>query len=192
MPPKKRRKQEHPQVEQWTALSNVAAKISKCTRQQQQYIALMLQISELTQHDVNVPDNPWTVDNIDFETIVSYVLSCVDDLDSNRQLLSGMRDATLQGLRQVDLEDVKLKKLAFTLTELEAKLMAIESFSVKWKKIVRFTESTLSLREHTDKWLQRWLKQWSVTNNTQTKLMVQFQETLGLLPLTNTPGTIAL
>jgi len=181
MPPKKKRRtREHPHVEQWISVSTLSQDIARLTKQQQQYKALLLQISELTQHNLNVPDNPWTGEHVDLNDVTEYILSWLDDFDVNQLECQQQRDNALTDLRNSDVsDDTALKTLAAALTEAEIKLKMMDNFAVKWKKIVRFQNG--SLREHTDKWLKRWLKQWESTNTTKSQRLLQFQEVLTLV-----------
>jgi hypothetical protein len=181
MPPKKKRRmREHPHVEQWVTISTLSQDIARLTKQQQQYVALLLQISELTQHNQNVPDNPWSGDQIDFKDVTDYILSWLDDFDVNQQECKQQRDNALTDLKNSDVsDDNALKRLAAALTEAEINLKMMDNFAVKWKKIVRFEKG--SLREHTEKWLKRWLKQWESTNTTKSQRLLKFQEALILV-----------
>ena len=184
MPPKRKRmeqrqKREHPAVEHWLTLSSIAKSIAVSTKQQQQYIALLLQISELTQHDTNVPDSPWSGEHIDFQDIRNYVLSWLDDFDENINATTKLRDNALQALRNVDAQnDDELKSAAVVLTEAEMNIKKLDAFTTRWGRIVRYKKGTISLREHTDTWLTRWLREWESTNAAKTKHVKQFQETL--------------
>jgi len=183
MPPKKkRRKLEHPHVEQWMTVSKLAQDIARLTKQQQQYIALLLQISELTQHNMNVPDNPWTGEQIDFKDVTDYILSWLDDFDGNQLECKQQRNNALTDLRNSDVsDDNSLSRSAAILTEAEINLKMMDNFAVKWEKIVRYEKQPCSLREHTDKWLKRWLKQWESTNTTKTQRLSQFRDVLTLV-----------
>jgi|TARA_B110001450_G_scaffold224047_1_gene221478 hypothetical protein len=176
----KRQKREHPAVEHWLRLSNIAQSVAASTRQQQQYIALLLQISELTQHDVNAPANPWTGEQIDFEDVRNYVLGWLDDFDENSTAATKIRDTTLQSLRNADTQnDEELKSAAVLLTEAEYNIKNLENFTKRWQRIVRYKpDKKVSLREHTDTWLKRWLHQWETTNASKSTLAKQFRETL--------------
>ena len=182
MPPKKkRRKREHPHVEQWMNISTLSTTIAQLTKQQQQYIALLLQIGDLTQHDQLIPDNPWTGEKVDFKDVTEYVLSWLDEFDTNLVECKQQRDNALTDLRNSDTsDDNSLKKLAAELTEAEIRLKMMEGFSIKWKKIVRYDKKT-PLREHTDTWLKRWLRQWENTNTTKSQRLIQFRDALTLV-----------
>ena len=182
MPPKKkRRKREHPHVEQWMNISTLSTTIAQLTKQQQQYIALLLQISDLTQHDQFVPDNPWTGEKVDFKDVTEYVLSWLDEFDTNLVEYTQQRDNALTDLRNSDVsDDNSLKNLAAELTEAEIRLKMMEGFSIKWKKIVRY-DKKIPLREHTDTWLKRWLRQWENTNTTKSQRLIQFRDALTLV-----------
>ena len=181
MPPKKKRRiREHPHVEQWMAISTLSQDIARITKKQQQYIALLLQISELTQHNQNIPDNPWTGEHIDFKDVTDYILSWLDDFDVNQLECKQQRDNALIDLKKSDIsDDNALKMLAAALTEAEINLKMMDNFAVKWKKIVRYEKG--SLREHTEKWLKRWLKLWESTNTTKSQRLSKFQEVLILV-----------
>ena len=181
MPPKKKRRiREHPHVDQWMAISTLSQDIARITKNQQQYIALLLQISELTQHNQNIPDNPWTGEHVDFKDVTDYILSWLDDFDVNQLECKQQRDNALIDLKKSDIsDDNALKMLAAALTEAEINLKMMDNFAVKWKKIVRYEKG--SLREHTEKWLKRWLKQWESSNTTKSQRLLKFQEALILV-----------
>ena len=178
--PDKRPKREHPLVQHWLALSTAAHEVAAATKQQVQYIALLMQISEVTQHDETVPDNPWTGEQVDFEDVRNYVLSWLDDFDENVEQLTSVRDEALAALKQADSQDdAALRSAAVLLTEAEMKMKKFDSFTTRWKRIVRFKSvQKMSLREHTDKWLTRWLRQWETTNAQKSRHVVHFRETL--------------
>lgn len=161
-------------------ISTLSQDIARLTKQQQQYIALLLQISELTQHNLNVPDNPWTGDQVDFKDVTDYILSWLDDFDVNQLECKQQRDNALTDLKNSDVtDDNALKRLAASLTEAEINLKIMDNFGVKWKKIVRFEKG--SLRKHTEIWLKRWLKQWESTNTTKSQRLTKFQEAIILV-----------
>ena len=175
----KRQKREHPLVQHWLSLSSTAHEVAATTKQQVQYIALLMQISEVTQHDETVPDNPWTGEQVDFEDVRNYVLSWLDDFDENAEQLTSVRDEALAALKQADSQDDgALRSAAVLLTEAEMQLKKFDSFTARWKRIVRYKAQKMSLREHTDKWLTRWLRQWETTNAQKSRQVVHFRETL--------------
>jgi hypothetical protein len=178
--PVKRQKREHPTVEHWLCLANIAQSVAASTKQQQQYIALLLQISELTQHDVNAPTNPWTGESVDFEDVRNYVLGWLDDFDENSKAAAKIRDTALQSLRSANTQnDDELKAAAVLLTEAEFNIKALENFTKRWQRIVRYKlNENIGMREHTDTWLKRWLRQWETTNASKSQLVEQFRETL--------------
>jgi len=178
--PEKRRKREHPLVENWISLSSTAQAVAVETKQQQQYIALLMQISEVTQHDEMVPDNPWTAEQVDFQDVRNYVLSWLDDFDENVGQLTSVRDEALAALKKADTQnDDDLKSAAVLLTEAEMNLKKMDSFTSRWKRIVRYKNTQkISLREHTDTWLTRWLRQWETTNAQKSRHVLHFRETL--------------
>ena len=162
-------------------ISTLSTTIAQLTKQQQQYIALLLQISDLTQHDQFVPDNPWTGEKVDFKDVTEYVLSWLDEFDTNLVEYTQQRDNALTDLRNSDVsDDNSLKNLAAELTEAEIRLKMMEGFSIKWKKIVRY-DKKIPLREHTDTWLKRWLRQWENTNTTKSQRLIQFRDALTLV-----------
>jgi len=174
----KRQKREHPIVEHWLRLSTIAQSVALSTKQQHQYIALLLQISELTQHDTNVPDNPWSGEQIDFEDVRNYILEWLDDFDKNSKAATKIRDTALQTLRAAD-TDEELKTAAVLLTEAELNINNLEIFTKRWQRIVRYKPNAkVIMREHTDTWLTRWLRQWETTNASKSQLVTQFRETL--------------
>lgn len=176
----KRRKREQPIVEHWLQLSNIAQSVASATKQQQQYIALLLQISELTQHDANAPETPWSVEKIDFEDVRNYILGWLDDFDENSTTSAKIRDTALQTLRASDTQDDDaLKAAAVLLTEAECNIKSLENVTNRWQRIVRYKPNQkISMREHTDTWLTRWLRQWETTNVSKSQLVNQFRETL--------------
>lgn len=178
----KRQKREHPAVEHWLRLANIAQSVAASTKQQQQYIALLMQISELTQHDANAPTNPWTGEQVDFEDVRNYILGWLDDFDENSKAAAKIRDTALQSLRTADTQnDDELKAAAVLLTEAEFNITNLENFQKRWYRIVRYEPSLqaqVGMREHTDTWLKRWLRQWESTNSSKSKLVEQFREAL--------------
>ena len=177
--PEKRQKREHPHVENWYSLSALSKEIGNCVKQQQQYIALLMQVSELTQHDASVPDNPWTGEQINFQDVRGYVLSWMDDFNDNVKNAVNIRDGALQSLKNADTNnDDDLKSAAAMLTEAEINLKRFDTFLNRWGRIVRYKNKKITLREHTDTWLTRWLRQWENTNATKSNFVAQFQETL--------------
>jgi len=185
MPPKRKHgqmseKRQHPRVEHWMGLSVLSKEIANYTKQQQQYIALLLQISELTQHDESVPDNPWTGEQVNFQDVRNYVLSWMDDFDDNVKQAATIRDGALQSLKTAPNDD-DLKSAAAMLTEAEINLKRFDTFLNRWGRIVRHENKKITIREHTDKWLTRWLRQWEATVKKKASYLTQFHETLSLL-----------
>jgi hypothetical protein len=176
----KRQKREHPAVEHWLRLANIAQSVAASTKQQQQYIALLMQISELTQHDANAPTNPWTGEQVDFEDVRNYILGWLDDFDENSKAAAKIRDTALQSLRSADTQnDDELKAAAVLLTEAEFNIKNLENFTKRWYRIVRYESGQqVDMREHTDTWLKRWLRQWETTNSSKSNLVEQFREAL--------------
>ena len=175
-------KRQHPRVEHWMGLSVLSKEIANYTKQQQQYIALLLQISELTQHDESVPDNPWTGEQVNFQDVRNYVLSWMDDFDDNVKQAATIRDGALQSLKTADpSNDDDLKSAAAMLTEAEINLKRFDTFLNRWGRIVRHENKKITIREHTDKWLTRWLRQWEATVKKKASYLTQFHETLSLL-----------
>ena len=58
MPPKKRRKRDHPVVEHWSALSAISKNLAALSKQEQQFRALLKQIASLSSHDAFIKDLP--------------------------------------------------------------------------------------------------------------------------------------
>jgi len=180
MPPKKKKRlNEHPHVECWSNISTLSQTISQLTKQQHQYKALLLQISEITQHNTNVPDNKWTDKHVDFTDITDYLLSWLDKCDSRLIKQTEQRDDALRSLREADTDDDELlKSTAAILTDAEMTLKTIELLISKWKKIVRYSSRTITLREHTELWTKRWLSQWKITNDSKSTHLTRFRGVL--------------
>ena len=67
MPPKKRRKREHPVVEHWQAIASLATNIAKLTQQEHQFSALLKQVAELTEHEAAHPEKRWFHEHFEFD-----------------------------------------------------------------------------------------------------------------------------
>jgi len=180
MPGDKRQKREHPFVEHWLSLSNIAKAVAQETKQQHQYTALLMQVSEVTQHDSSVPDNKWSGEQVDFEDVRNYVLSWIDDYDENLRHMTLSCESALATLKNADSQDDDaLKAAAVQLTEAEMNLKKLDTFNSRWQRIVRYKPSLkTSLRDHTDKWLTRWLRQWETTNRQKSHHVLQFHDAL--------------
>ena len=106
-------------------------------------------------------------------------MSWLDDFDENIKETTKIRDNALQALRNVDAQnDDELKAAAVTLTEAEMNIKKLDAFTQRWERIVRYKNEKITLREHTDTWLTRWLREWESTNAVKTKYVKQFQEKL--------------
>ena len=187
MPPKRRRvarrKREHPKVEQWLALNSLAAGMAQLTRQEQQFIALLKQISDLSAHEAAHPEKQWFTPEFEFhndsmQDILGYIQQWLKEILEHKASVERTRNDALDQLRKVDvLDNDALKNAALTLTEAETQLAALLTIEHRWAKIVRQVEGQ-DLMVHTQKWLKRWLAQWHKISQTMSQRVAQFQETL--------------
>ena len=200
MPPKKRRVvkprkvREHPVVELWNTLSSLSALMAKSSKQLHQYMALLQQVAEITQHDQRIvsetlPDsvgqqNTWSAGFTFTETSPSEIQRWVDfwlrtvELDMADAIKS--RNEAMQSLRETDvLDDETLKNKAAALTEAENTATKLHAVRHRWSRVVRFDPKTSkkTLSSHTLTWLERWLNQWNDTLNTFKKRQIHIQET---------------
>lgn len=187
MPPKKRRltkrKREHPKVEQWLAINSLATAIAKLTQQEQQYIALLKQVSDLSAHEAAHPEKQWFMPEFEFnddnmQDITSYIQQWLKEILEHKAIVEQTRNDAIDQLRKVDvLDNDALKGAALTLTETETQLAALQGIEHRWAKIVRQVEGE-DLEAHTQQWLKRWLTQWQKISQTMAQRVAQFQETL--------------
>lgn len=187
MPPKKRRlerrKREHPKVEQWLAINSLAAGMAKLTQQEQQYIALLKQVSDLSAHESAHPEKQWFTPEFEFnddsmQDIKGYIQQWLKEILEHKAIVERTRNDAIDQLRKVDvLDNDALKGAALTLTEAETQLAALQGIEHRWAKIVRQVEGE-DLEAHTQKWLNRWLAQWQKISQTMSQRVAQFQETL--------------
>jgi len=187
MPPKKRRltkrKREHPKVEQWLAINSLATAIAKLTQQEQQYIALLKQVSDLSAHEAAHPEKQWFMPEFEFnddnmQDITSYIQQWLKEILEHKAIVEQTRNDAIDQLRKVDvLDNDALKGAALTLTENETQLAALQGIEHRWAKIVRQVEGE-DLEAHTQQWLKRWLTQWQKISQTMAQRVAQFQETL--------------
>ena len=187
MPPKKRRptkrKREHPRVEQWLAINNLSAGMAKLTQQEQQYIALLKQVSDLSAHETAHPEKRWFTPDFEFnedsrQDITRYIQEWLKEILEHKAIVEQTRNDAIDQLRKVDvLDNDALKGAALTLTEAETQLSALQAIEHRWAKIVRQVEGE-DLEQHSQKWLKRWLAQWQQISQTMAQRVAQFQETL--------------
>lgn len=187
MPPKRRRlarrKREHPKVEQWLALNSLAAGMAKLTQQEQQFIALLKQVSDLSAHEAAHPEKQWFTPDFEFnedsmQDISTYIQQWLKEILEHKAIVERTRNDAIDQLRKVDvLDNDALKGAALSLTEAETQLAALQAIEHKWAKIVRQVEGE-DLQTHTQKWLKRWLAQWQKISQTIAQRVAQFQETL--------------
>jgi hypothetical protein len=190
MPPKKKQKinterqqRDHPIVEQWKAVATLASNITKYVQQQQQYIALLRQIAQLTEHEAANPENPWFSPNFIYDDekakeIEQYIEEWLGDIIDHHKSVKNSQSNALGTLRKVDiLDDEALKQAALTLTESETHITALEMIIHKWQKIVRFKNGP-DIQKHTQSWIKRWLSQWKKIDDILKKRVTQFLEVL--------------
>lgn len=182
MPPKAKKRQAK-EVEQWTAVSAIAASLAKISRQKHQFHALLKQVADVTAHDYLEPEKPWCAKDFEFtdqSDIQGYVMGWLNTFLEELQKQRQGRDQALKALRGVDvLDDDALKSSAQYLTQSESTLDKLEHTLQKWAKIVRYeSNSKDSLHNHTERWLTRWLRQWQKTTNIFRERIKQFQEAL--------------
>ena len=194
MPPKKRRKRDHPVVEHWTALSGISKNLAALCKQEQQFRALLKQIATLSNHDAFIkdlpadvpPQSPWE-ENFKYsaamvEQIKSYIDWWIDTLLEDRKESRKVRDKALKTLKETNVsDDDALKEGACLLAEAEAQTNSIETVIKRWCKIVRFQQPLDKLKEHTNEWLKRWLDQWNFADKSIKKRVTQFKETYSAL-----------
>lgn len=176
-PTKKRKRREHPTVEAWSNIATLAAKITKLTQQQVQFKLLLKQIIDLTQHDIEHPENQWET-KTDGETIPEDIQQYINEwlkmLAENNKNFVDARDKALQTFRNIDLlDDEALKRAAVTLAETEATIQQIEQLQNKWNRIVRLTNND-DVLTHTEKWIHRFRKQWTQTHTKIRQVKEQF------------------
>lgn len=184
MPPKRRRlaprKRPPPKVEVWTAIQALATSMIKLSGQETQFIALLHQVADLTDHEAVHPEKQWFHGSFVFDDDVSkdihgYVLEWVRDIVSRHSEVRQSRDASMETLRGVDvLDDEALKQAALSLTKSESKAATLDHLLSRWSRIVRFEQGDLF--EHTQKWLTRWLVKWKKLHQTLDARHVQFRK----------------
>lgn len=187
MPPKRRRverrKREHPKVEQWMALNSLSAGMMKLTQQEQQYIALLKQVADISSHEAAHPEKQWFTPEFDFNQdsiadITGYITQWLKEILEHKAIVERARNDAIDQLRKVDvLDNDALKGAALSLTETETQLAALQTIEHRWAKIVRHVKGE-DLELHTQKWLKRWLAQWQKISQTIRQRVTQFQETL--------------
>ena len=104
MPPKRRRvarrKREHPKVEQWLALNSLAAGMAQLTRQEQQFIALLKQISDLSAHEAAHPEKQWFTPEFEFnqdsmQDILGYLQQWLKEILEHKAVVEAARNDAL-------------------------------------------------------------------------------------------------
>ena len=182
-PPRPRKKRDHPKVEQFMAVSQLATIIANLAKQEQQYIALLKQVAEVTEHEARVPENKWFTPTFEYSEenaadIFNYVQRWLQTITEHSNAIREKRDHALDEMRKIDVsDDDSLKQAAMELTEAETQCALILQVQKRWSKIVRH-EKQNDLKQHTGKWLKRWLSQWKkIYMTTQTRSQ-QFKESL--------------
>lgn len=184
MPPKKRRlaprKRPPPKVEIWQAIQALASSMIKLTGQEEQYIALLRQVADLTEHEAVHPEKTWfhgafVFDEDIAKDIHEYVLEWTRDIVARHEEVHQSCNASMETLRGVDvLDDEALKQAALSLTKSESKASTLDHLQSRWCRIVRFESGNLV--EHTQKWLTRWLTQWKKLHQTLDARQTQFRK----------------
>ncbi len=183
MPPKKRRKRDHPKVEQYMAVATLSSALAKLAQQEQQYVALLRQVAGLTEHEAAHPEKQWFAPEFEFaedtaQDVSEYVQQWLKEISELGVAIQERRDDSIAELRKVDvLDNDALKNAALSLTECETQLNTIQNILSRWSKIVRHKKGT-DLQKHTKKWIERWLTQWRKTHASTQKLLIQFRESL--------------
>lgn len=187
MPPKRRRlekrKRDPPKVEQYMAVAHLASAIAKLAQQEYQFVALLRQVADLTEHETTMPEKQWFHPGFEFSEDISkdifdYVQRWLRKIVEHTKTVQGTRDTALVDLRKVDvLDNDSLKNAALHLTEAEAQCTTIQAVQARWAKIVRHEEGK-DLQEHTATWLKRWLTQWKKLDTTMQQRVMQLQDAL--------------
>ena len=182
-PDKKRKKRDHPKVENYLAMASLSSALAKITQQEQQFIALLKQVCEITEHDAAHPEKQWFTPDFEFHSAViaeisSYIQQWLSEIVQKADDIQANRDQALSHLRQVDvLDNDALKGAALTLTEYETQYAVIQQIRGRWAKIVRHKPGT-DIQKHTQEWLKRWLAQWKKIHQTLTQRVSQLKEVL--------------
>lgn len=187
MPPKKRRlerrKRDPPKVEQYMAVAHLASAIAKLAQQEYQFVALLRQVADLTEHETTMPEKQWFHPEFEFSEDISkeifdYVQRWLQKIVEHTKTVQDTRDTALIDLRKVDvLDNDSLKNAALHLTEAEAQCTTVQTVQARWAKIVRH-EQGKDLQEHTAVWLKRWLTQWKKLNATTEQRVMQLRTAL--------------
>ena len=183
MPPKKRRKRDHPKVEQYMAVATLASSLAKLSQQEQQFVALLRQVANLTEHEAACPEKQWFIPEFEYsediaQDISEYVQQWLREILEHANIIKKKRDKSMQDLRKVEvLDNEALKQAALELTDAETRFTTIQHIQHRWSKIVRH-ESGTDLQTHTRAWLKRWLAQWKKINASTKQRLNQFRESL--------------
>jgi len=183
MPPKKRRKRDHPKVEQYVAVATLASELAKLSQQEQQFVALLKQVANLTEHEAACPEKRWFAPDFEYSDeiardISEYVQQWLREILDHAINIKKKRDCSMQDLRNLDaLDNESLKRAALELTDAETRFTTIQHIQHRWSKIVRH-ESGTDLQAHTNAWLKRWLVQWKKINTSTKRRLGQFRESL--------------
>lgn len=195
MPPKKRRleprlkrdhpkrKRVHPKVKQYMAVAELARSLANLSKQEQQYIALLKQVADVSEHEARVPEKQWFIPTFEYSEdqagdINDYVQRWLQTIVEHSNIIQEKRDSALDKMRQVDvLDNDSLRQAALELTEAETQFAVIHQVQKRWSKIVRH-EKEDGLQQHTTKWLKRWLAAWRKLHTTTSQRLAQFQEAL--------------
>lgn len=165
------------------AVAQLATILANLTKQEQQYIALLKQVADVTEHEARVPEKQWFIPTFAYSEdqasdILDYVQRWLQTILEHSNGIREKRDRALGKMRQLDvLDNDSLKQAAMELTEAESQFAVIQQVQKRWSKIVRHEQDT-GLQEHTAKWLKRWLVQWRKLNATTQKRLGQFRESL--------------
>ena len=165
------------------AVAQLATILAKLSRQEYQYIALLKQVADLTEHESTCPDKQWFDPEFEYsdemsKDIFDYVQRWLGMIIEQANAIENVRNKALDDLRKVDvLDNESLKKAALQLTEAESQCTIIQGVKTRWSKIVRHEESS-DLQKHTTTWLKRWLAQWKKNHSTIQQRSIQFQESL--------------
>ena len=179
----KRKKRDHPKVEQFLAVSQLANIIANLEKQEQQYIALLRQVADLTEHETTQPEKKWFIPEFDYSEdqagdIQDYISRWIRNIVGHAKTIEEKRDQAMKKIRSVDmLDNDSLKLAAMELTETETQFAVIQQVQTRWSKIVRY-EGATDLIQHTNKWARRWLMQWKKLDATRIQRVKQFRNAL--------------
>lgn len=182
-PSKRKKRKQHPKVQKYMAMTTLATALAKLTQQEQQYIALLKQVCDVTEHDAAHPEKQWFTPGFTFHEAVmaeisSYIQQWLSEIVQNGKDIEANRDESIAQLRKVDvLDNEALKHAALSLTEYETHHAVMQQIQSRWAKIVRYKTGT-DIQAHTQEWLKRWLAQWKKLHTTITARLAQLKEVL--------------